>query len=173
MSFANLDKIYHLIKNNDFEKVKNNFCSEEIECVLRLRFKKEKKNIKDKIYSVVEVRPNQKTFRDKLIIKFNYSCAIRTNIDYEICQACHLVPYSECDNTFQKEDEFNGILLCNNLHVAFDKNFFTIDENTCTVKMLVPECYWKKYDIEGINGLYIPELDNIISKNYLFKRNKN
>ena len=173
MSFANLDKIYHLIKNNDFEKVKNNFFSEEIDCVLRLRFRKEQKHIKNKIYSVVEVRQNQKNFRDKLIENFGGVCALRKTIDYQICQACHLVPYSDCDNNSQQEDKFNGILLCNNLHVAFDKNFFTIDEITCTVKMLVPECDWKKYDIEGINGLYIPELDNEISKNYLFKRNKN
>ena len=75
----------------------------------------------------------QKKFRDKLIERY-YKCPI-DNLDYTLCEACHIVPYSESKEN-QKFDVFNGILLTPTLHRIYDKNYFKIDENSCRVQII-------------------------------------
>ena len=71
-----------------------------------------------------------------------------------------------------KYDSKNGILLCANLHIAFDNNYFYIDEIDCTIKMLVDEKLYESLNILNIEGKYIKELDNNESKKYLKMRNE-
>ena len=65
------------------------------------------------------------------------------------------------------------------MHKAFDRNFFTIDEKTCKVKIL--EENLKKIDsdfdlsdfgLEKVKDKYIKLLDNEESKKFLEKRNQ-
>ena len=117
----------------------------------------------------------QKKFRDKLIERY-YKCPI-DNLDYTLCEACHIVPYSESKEN-QKFDVFNGILLTPTLHRIYDKNYFKIDENSCRVEIIEKNIIKDNISICDIkrlvkNGKYIPELDNPKSKEYLKIRNKN
>ena len=175
MDFGKLDQIYHALTNQEYSKLKN-YNSEQIDCVLRIKFKNDA-NLRNKIntFRISEVRPGQHNFRERLIETFKGTCAIRKHISLEICEACHLRHFSLCDYEEDKYDTANGILLCANLHIAFDKNFFYIDEHTCQVKISnqIPEYDWEKYDLLGIEGTYISELDNEKSRKYLSFRNNN
>lgn len=173
MTFKKLDEIYNLLKNEEYNKVENNYEKEYIDCVLRLRnFKENKDNIKLKL---IKCRDNQKKFRNDLVKKFN-KCPI-SKLDENICEAAHIVPFSVSNNN-QKYDLYNGILLSANLHKAFDKFYFTIDENTC--KTVINYNLINKNNIKleelGLHNkenIYIRELDNEKSKYYLKIHNEN
>lgn len=97
-----------------------------------------------------------------------------TNINHNLCDAAHILPYSNCDYN-EKYDTHNGILLSKNMHAAFDKNYFTIDENTCRVVILydnINNIITKDLELDEINNKYISELNNTQSKYFLNKRNK-
>lgn len=117
----------------------------------------------------------QKIYRDNLIKKYN-RCPI-TNTHYKLCEACHILPYSNSKKK-EKFDVNNGILLSSTLHKAFDRNYFTIDEKTCKTKIIEKNIIKDDIDKDEIKKLikenkYIKEVDNKKSKYYLKNRNKN
>ena len=117
----------------------------------------------------------QRRFREKLIERY-YKCPI-DNLDYTLCEACHIVPYSESQDN-ERFDVFNGILLTPTLHKIYDKNYFKIDENSCRVEIIEQNIIKDNISISDIkrlvkNGKYISELDNPKSKEYLRIRNEN
>tara|TARA_B100001057_G_C22264617_1_gene724556 strand:+ start:169 stop:504 length:336 start_codon:yes stop_codon:yes gene_type:complete len=79
-------------------------------------------------------RTKQKSYRNSLINKFNV-CPI-SNIHHKLCEAAHIYPYHKCNSSNDQFSIDNGILLASHIHKAFDKNYFTIDENTCKIKIL-------------------------------------
>ena len=134
-------------------------------------------------------RNGQKGFRDKLIKKYQ-KCPL-DNINYTLCDAAHILPHSECDNKLDAYNVNNGILLSSTMHKAFDRNLFTIDENTCKVKILEENILkinknnnknnkdnidikinLEEYGLDKIKDKYIFTLDNEESKKYLKKRNE-
>ena len=62
-------------------------------------------------------------------------------------------------------------------HKAFDRNYFTIDDKTCKVKLLLEKIKNddignpKELDLEDKEGIYIQELDNPESKRFIKERN--
>ena len=66
----------------------------------------------------------QSMYRKAIIQRFN-NCII-SNYDNEICEASHIIPFSESNNF----DIDNGILLNNILHKLFDKHYWSINPNT-------------------------------------------
>ena len=116
----------------------------------------------------------QKIYRKKLVQKYQ-KCAI-SNVHYKLCEACHILPYSQS----KKKDKFNsnnGILLSSTLHKAFDRNYFTIDEKTCKTKIIKKNLEKDNISEDEIRALikenkYIQELDNNKSKHFLKKRNQ-
>ena len=134
-----LDKIYndmqHLITHDDIDKyitdydyIMNNITLDVLLYVAYDLFKygeyQDKLMIKFK-------RLYQEKFRYNLIKKYE-SCII-TGKDVDICEACHIIPHSEC--TYDKKyDINNGLLMCKELHTLFDKYKFSFDNN-CNVIM--------------------------------------
>ena len=120
-------------------------------------------------------RQGQKTYRKKLIDRYGV-CPL-TGVNYKLCEAAHILPYSECKNKKDKYSVNNGILLSATMHKAFDRNYFTIDEETCKVKLLINNMKKddietpKQLDLEDKDGIYIQELDNPESKKYIKERN--
>lgn len=174
MSFIVLDKIYKLLKDKKYDEVKNNYKREDIDCVLRLR--NFEMNIEEIKFELKKCRDKQSIFREKLIKKFK-KCPI-TNNHYDFCEAAHIIPYSDCKNE-EKYDINNGILLSAELHKSFDKYYFTIDENTCKIKLnynLIETNNLPDFDknkLLNIENLYIKELDNNKTKYYLKIHNNN
>ena len=115
----------------------------------------------------------QRIYREKLIERFE-RCPI-SNTHYKLCEACHILPYSESKKK-EKFDVNNGILLSSTIHKAFDRKYFTIDENTCKIKILEENIKKDNLDKNDIIDLidenkYIKNLDNKNCKYYLKKRN--
>ena len=136
---------------------------------------KKKNNINTNGLYKKRSKRRQRRFREKLIERY-YKCPI-DNLDYTLCEACHIIPYSESKEN-QKFDVFNGILLTPTLHRIYDKNYFKIDENSCRVQIIEENIINDNISICDIkrlvkNGKYIPELDNPKSKEYLKIRNNN
>lgn len=92
------------------------------------------------------IRIDQQLFTNEL--KKRYGGCVITGIK-TIVNGCHVVPYNICKN--YKLD--NGILLTPDLHALFDKNYFTISNETFEVIISDrmkedPICYeqYKKYN---------------------------
>lgn len=94
-------------------------------------------------------RNGQLEFRDALIKR--YKTCIITDDESDICEACHIVPYSECKN--YKID--NGLLLSASLHKLFDKYALTIDALTHKVMIKDTNLYenYKRYDGKKIKNI--------------------
>lgn len=170
MEFQILDKIYNHIKNDELNLLLN-FDLKNIDLVLKLRFPN--KNLETK-QRVCELRTHSKEFRINSINKFK-KCAI-SGIDYNICEAAHILPYCKCKD-YEKNDINNSILLSANMHKSFDKNYFTVDPLTSKIKIMFENlnkdninCL-NELGLDGIDGMYIPGLDNPQSKHYLERRN--
>ena len=79
------------------------------------------------IKKLCEQRQGQNEFRKKIILR-DKKCLI-TGDNHEICEAAHIIPYSE-SGTF---DIANGLLLNRCLHTMFDKYLWTINLMGCIV----------------------------------------
>jgi putative restriction endonuclease len=70
------------------------------------------------------------TFKKVVPRVYNYTCCvsglkITALFDAQFVDACHIVPFSKSGN----DTVSNGISLSPNLHRAFDRGLFTVDEN--------------------------------------------
>jgi hypothetical protein len=74
-----------------------------------------------------EKRLDQQSFRDDLIKR--YKGCIITGVSEYVCEACHIIPHSEC-NDKDKYNVDNGLLLRRDLHSLFDKGLLKINPNT-------------------------------------------
>lgn len=164
-----MEKIYKYIINKDYEKLKE-YPKELIKSVKLLRhFDLEE----DKKIEVI-VRDKQSSFRNKLLKRYNNRCVLTGKLE-KVCQACHILPFSECQDVFKKYDVYNGIILKADIHLLYDNNYFYIDENDCKIK-INPKTSSEdilNYNLNDYKDKYIKELDNPKSKKYLEIRNKN
>lgn len=109
---------------------------------------------------------NATSFRDFVMVGYNNLCAITgTVIRYEAymnLEAAHIRPKSH-GGLFLPN---NGIALCRDLHWAFDKGFFTLNDNfEVVVHPKATSSYLKAYDGKRIrfpqNPFFVPDLENI------------
>lgn len=83
-------------------------------------------NSKQKSY----YRTGQNLYREKLLEKYNCTCALCT-INFEnMLIASHAMPWRKCTSTHEKLSAHNGLLLCANHDQLFDKGYITIDPDT-------------------------------------------
>lgn len=69
----------------------------------------------------------------KLLFNRDKKCLICCINNTDVLEACHIKPYSKC-NDIEKFDINNGLTLCANHHKLFDSGLFTFDD-TWNVKM--------------------------------------
>jgi ParB/RepB/Spo0J family partition protein len=98
-------------------------------------------NNSNSVYIMSKVRcPElQMLFRNEIIKRFK-TCIV-SGLTYEVCEAAHIVPFSECNN-FNID---NGLLLNSILHSLFDKYYWSINPET-----LCLEIFYKSNDIYEI-----------------------
>ena len=75
---------------------------------------------------------NQTKFRNDIIKRYK-KCIISGNHP-DICQASHIIPYSNSD-LLNKYDIDNGLLLSSELHTLFDRKDLIINPETLIVKI--------------------------------------
>lgn len=105
-------------------------------------------------------RTEQDIFRDNLISRYK-KCIITGN-GVDVCQACHIIPFSESKNY----DVNNGLLLDNSIHSLFDKYLLTISYKTSQImikeKLLFDDNY---INFTRYNGMKIENLNQETLKN--------
>lgn len=101
---------------------------------------------------------NNNSFRDFVLNAYDYRCAITRKVirykDYINLEAAHVKPNAH-DGKYLP---CNGIALSRDLHFAFDKGFFTIDEDHRV--LVAPELEGEEFYNE-FNGcdVYVPKID--------------
>ena len=124
-SIEELDILFNkLCDRYSFDSLNN---INSIKFILLDRFGYNPLNRNNKIKSLCEERDGQNKFREKLILRDKH-CLI-TMDNFEICEACHIIPYSE-NKTFKIS---NGLLLNRCFHKMFDKYMFSINEFDCLI----------------------------------------
>ena len=81
----------------------------------------------DDDYKISNTRKFQHVF-SKLVKDNDKKCIICCVENPAILEACHIKPYSMCNNQIERYDINNGITLCKNHHKLFDSGYFTFDE---------------------------------------------
>jgi hypothetical protein len=85
-----------------------------------------------KKYEEKEKRQCQALFREEL--EERYKRCIISNASVKNCQACHIVPFSECEEK-DKYNVNNGLLLRYDLHNLFDSGHLKINPDTLCVEL--------------------------------------
>lgn len=79
-----------------------------------------------------EIRHDQNLFRNDLIKRYK-NCLI-TDSPELLCEACHIIPHSECEDKY-KYDVNNGLLLRADLHKLFDSKNIKINPKTLELEL--------------------------------------
>lgn len=124
---------------NDIELNKN-LNKKELYELLRQSYKKKKVDfvmydLFSYIYPQTEEktkRKDQDSFKQDLIER--YQKCIITDTSYKVCQACHIIPFSKCEDK-DKYDINNGLLLRADLHILFDNGIFKINPDSLQVEL--------------------------------------
>lgn len=103
--------------------------------------------------SLQTTRIGQDEFRNALIKR--YGKCIITDDDPQMCQACHIIPFKECNN-YQID---NGLLMTASLHKLFDDYDMTIDHINHIIKFSKNYSNWSRY-----HGKRLDNISNVISK---------
>ena len=114
-------------------------------------------------------RPGQQKFRIELIKRYRGKCPISGH-QTDMSDACHIFDYHHISPEKDAMDVYNGILMSTVLHRAFDRGYFTFDEETCCIKILKPNNIFEGNGV--VEGKYLFRLDNSQTKKYLIERNK-
>ncbi len=77
---------------------------------------------------------DQIEFRNGLILRDKKCVVSRKHIAKE-CQACHIIPYSECSDYSIN----NGLLIANTFHKMFDDFYWSINPSDYTIDILCPD----------------------------------
>ena len=127
---------------------------------------KEKNN--DSVYINTNIRNPQlqNEYRKAIIQRFN-KCII-SDYDSEVCEAAHIVPFSESEN-FEID---NGLLLNCVLHNLFDKYYWSINPDTFCIEIFKPDTsniysILKEYDNKYIEILKeYPKIKEYLKNHY-------
>ena len=144
-----LDKIYDEIKSTDINDLDNfikNYDDNQvtIETLLFVAYAVHKYDPKKEVVEEKVKRQFQTKFRNQ--VKKRYDCCVVSNDDVDMCEACHIIPYSESDyNNMYNVN--NGLLLSSGLHTLFDKYMFSINKNGIIVlsKKMLDKSSYKNY----------------------------
>ena len=116
-------------------------------------------------------RLGQQDFKKILLEKYNNKCIITENDCLEELEACHIIPVSENENY----EIDNGLLLERNIHITFDKYYWSINPETLKIEILndINVGSIKKYNNNKVNLLLTNQLKNNLMKHYLNFKNIN
>ena len=122
-----IDKNIDMNKKELYEILLETFPEERVKFAMYNRFEYLHSSTEEK-----EKRIDQESFKRDLIER--YKTCIVTNISYKVCQACHIIPHSKCDNK-DKYNVNNGLLLRSDLHILFDNDNLKINPDTLQVEL--------------------------------------
>jgi len=150
-----IDKIYDDIKTLSIDKIEkyiesNNNNKITIETLLFIIYDVHKYNPTGKLVEQQTKRQFQSKFKKQL--EKTYKKCVISNRDMDLCEACHIIPFSESNNA-QMYDVNNGLLLSSDLHKLFDKYNLSINETGKVVlsdDILIKKSYSDYHKYDGI-----------------------
>lgn len=78
--------------------------------------------------TLIDARLGQGKFRENLIN--HWGCCAVTGISLTtILKASHIKPWALCENSNERLDKFNGLLLCPNIDSLFDQGYISFDND--------------------------------------------
>ena len=77
-----------------------------------------------------KTRPGQAKFRFNLMKKYGYKCAVCRIENENLLEASHIIPVENKGS----DDWRNGIFLCKNHHIAFDKSLFKVNPSNFKIE---------------------------------------
>lgn len=129
--------------------------------------------IDDTVTSKIETSPdnmaalfNAVSFRDFIMVGYDNLCAVTGTVmkyeSYMNLEAAHIKPKSHGGLYLPN----NGLALCRDMHWAFDKGFFTLDDDLkIVVHPKITSEYLNSFNGKQIrvpsNQFFIPDLDNV------------
>ncbi|ARF12598.1 HNH endonuclease, partial [Klosneuvirus KNV1] len=96
---------------------------------------------------------------------------IVTNSHSDMCEACHIIPYCDCDDN-NKYDVNNGILLEAGLHKLFDKYLWSINPNTNKIEVSKQLLNDNSYDLINKHYGKVLNFNNNMKNNLITHYNK-
>ena len=115
--------------------------------------------IKTDVQGLVRQRRGQEKLRNDLMKYWGGKCAVTDISTEELLVASHIKPWSECENSTEKLDLYNALLLNVALDRVFDQGFITFDDNG-RIKISL---HWslKEAKLLGINeSMYLRYIDD-------------
>jgi len=123
----------------------------------------------DSFFEIAEKRFGQEEFRKKIIDR-DKQCIV-TNSHSNMCEACHIIPYCDCDDN-NKYDVNNGILLEAGLHKLFDKYLWSINPNTNKIEVSKQLLNDNSYDLINKHHGKVLNFNNNMKNNLITHYNK-
>ena len=139
------DKLAKEVADKLAKEAADKLAKEAADKLAKDKAKREEEKIQNKIKSELSKNKNspyimstnkirnpilQNYYREGLINR--YKKCIISGMHMEVCEACHIIPFSESENF----DINNGILLNSVLHKLFDKHYWSINPLTLCVEIL-------------------------------------
>jgi hypothetical protein len=139
-----LIRLYNWSPNKIGKRKDNN--SDYSKTVSERRKKKYTKPKKTSELRFVNQRVGQSYFRNQLLDRWDYKCAVTGYDNYKICIASHIVPWKISEEDRLEID--NGILLSPDLDALFDKKLISFKDNG---KIIMSKKILKNISMLGIN----------------------
>jgi hypothetical protein len=143
--YSEIENYKNLDKNEIYNKLVENYQKKKVDFVMYDLFQYIHKETEEK-----EKRLDQQTFKKDLVER--YKKCIITGVTEIACEACHIIPFSECENN-DKYNVNNGLLMRADLHKLFDSGYLKINPNTLQVEIsnnILDEEY-QKYNGKKLN----------------------
>ncbi len=144
-----IEKNKSMNKNELYQYLTDIFPKQNVDFVMFDLFQYIHKNTENK-----EKRKDQYSFKKDLIDR--YKRCIITRASENVCEACHIIPYSKCEDK-DKYNVNNGLLFRADFHKLFDNGHLKIDPITLQMnfsnEIMNDEFMqeYKKYDGKKIN----------------------
>lgn len=104
------------------------------------------------------VRKKQAFFRNAVLSAYNFQCCMTGIAIPELLQACHIKPWSKCEQTNARLNPSNGLCLNYLCHKAFDIGFISVHKKKKII--LVSESLKTHNDLDETTKNWLLSLEN-------------
>lgn len=119
------------------------------------------------IERIVQLKVRDQRFRKKMLSVYQSECAVCRINGKDILQGAHIIPVSKGGT----DEEKNGLLLCANHHLLYDRGHLNIDENlNLAVSKTYSDQQWYKDLVTNYNGKIHAPNENVPGRANLSRR---
>jgi predicted restriction endonuclease len=166
-----IETIYDMIKTTDFTNIDSDTKQYDKKKIIYCIMKLLEEVGSDECAEGNKINRNDYVFKEGVKARFN-KCIICRNDECleEYCEVAHILDFSN-SNEYEKYDIDNGLYMCANYHILFDKHLLKlkiIDYDKAFVSLEIDEKYkdLKIYELHGLKLQLFSGNMNYINKRY-------